>query len=466
MLIASRAFLLLFFPISLIIYWLIARSPRQKLIVLLVLSLLFYAIAGKTFIFLLLFLSLATYWLAQRKKYFLSIIINLITLGIFKYWGFGIDNLNRISSFIGFHSTIPLLDIALPLGISFYIFKHISYLLDVRSNRIPASKNIITFVTYSAFFPQITAGPISNYADSARQFDNLPARLDLDQIYSGLLHISSGLAKKVLIADILKKSLDLGFYSDISTGSGFSWAWLSVLMFCFEIYFDFSGYTDFVIGISQLFGISLPKNFDNPYLATNINQFWQRWHISLSSWFRLYIYFPLSRGLIARFSNKYRILPQVIANLITMSLIGLWHGASWIFILWGFYHGVLLSIKAIANRGRIKIDYKILGQGLTFISIIFGWAIFMSKNLTNAVSLFANLFGIHGLGDVNVVLLTYDKYSITTLIIAIFITITGYVEAKNIPRLSSYLYTFLWGIIFLLCLLQLGSKTEFMYMLF
>ena len=466
MLIASRAFLLLFFPISLIIYWLIARSPRQKLIVLLVLSLLFYAFAGKTFIFLLLFLSLSTFWLAQRKNYLLGIVINLIALGIFKYWGFGVDNLNRISNFIGLPTTIPLLDIALPLGISFYIFKHISYLLDVRANRYPASNKIFTFVTYTAFFPQITAGPLSNYSDSARQFDNLPAHLSLDQIYSGVLHISSGLAKKVLIADILRKSLDSGFYSHASTGSGIIWAWLSVLLFCFEIYFDFSGYTDFVIGISQLFGISLPKNFDNPYLAVNINQFWQRWHISLSSWFRLYIYFPLSRGLIARFSNKYRILPQVIANLITMSLIGLWHGASWIFILWGFYHGMLLSIKAIANRAGIKIDYKILGQGLTFISIIFGWAIFMSPSLTNARTLFANMFGLHGLGDINVVLSTYDKYSITTLLIAIFITITGYVEAKNIPRLRSYLYTFLWGVIFLLCVLQLGSRTEFMYMLY
>jgi alginate O-acetyltransferase complex protein AlgI len=466
MVIASRSFLLLFFPISLIIYWYIARSPRQKLLVLLLISLLFYSLAGNAFVFLLLFLSVSTYWLAKRKKFFLGILINLFALGVFKYWGFGIENINHITKLLGLQTSPMVINIILPLGISFYIFKHIGYLLDVRSNRYPASNDIFAFITYTAYFPQIIAGPLTNYQDSAKQFEHLPTRLNTEQVYSGILHISSGLAKKILIADVLIKALDGGFYSRNTPGTGMIWAWLSIVIFCFEIYFDFSGYTDFVIGISKLFGITLPPNFDNPYLASNINQFWQRWHISLSTWFRIYLYLPLSRSLIIRFHNKSKILPQIIANLVSMSLIGLWHGASWTYIIWGVYHGTLLSIHSIGNQIEVKIKSQIFNRGLTITAIILGWAIFMSPNLTTAGTLLANMVGNRGLGDINVVLALYDKYTIATLLIAIFMTAIGYIEAKNLPQVQSIWITFLWGILFVLCLLQMGPKVEFIYMLF
>jgi D-alanyl-lipoteichoic acid acyltransferase DltB (MBOAT superfamily) len=328
--IASHAFFLLFLPASLAVYWLGTRTEkvippaRQKMVLLVGLSLAFYALSGWTNLLLLLGLSLATYWLARQRRFGLGIVLNLLALGVFKYTGFGANTLNATLQALNLPLALPVLRLALPLGISFYTFKHIGYLADVGSGRCPASQDPLAFLAYSFYFPVVSAGPLNAYSDAAAQFANLPARLAAEQVAQGLLQISVGLAKKVLVADVLRHALQTGFFNGPPEEAGLLWAWLSVLLFAFQLYFDFSGYTDLALGVSALFGIRLPANFNNPYLASNITEFWQRWHISLSGWFRSYLFFPFARRLLGQPIGQSA--AQVLANLVTMTLIA-WHGA-------------------------------------------------------------------------------------------------------------------------------------------
>ena len=288
----SILFLLVILPTSLLLYWFVFRTPNLRLWFLCVLSFAFYAVGDPKFLPLLIGLSLATYWLAQKGRPGIGIFLNLLALALFKVAGFGV----RSSLLPGLNTDTALGNIlagALPLGISFYVFKHLGYLLDVRAKRYPATSDLLGFVTFSAFFPQITSGPISSFNDTGRQLRNLSGRLSSEQVYSGLLSISMGLAKKLLIADVLARSLNSSLYASPMPGYGWMWAWLSLSIYAMQIYFDFSGYTDLVLGIGVLFGVTLPANFNNPYLATSPNEFWQRWHISLSGWFRLYLFFPI-----------------------------------------------------------------------------------------------------------------------------------------------------------------------------
>jgi D-alanyl-lipoteichoic acid acyltransferase DltB (MBOAT superfamily) len=460
---ATRAFLLLFLPLGLAVYWLMARWPRARLAALLTLSLAFYALAGGGFWLLLLGLSLATYWMAQRRFFGAGVGLNLLALAVFKYWDFGMD---AAAHLLG--EAAPLVSLALPLGISFYVFKHVGYLLDVRLKRYPASTDLLAFLTYSAYFPQVSAGPLSGYAEMARQFTAIPARMEAASALNGLIHISFGLAKKVLIADVLLKTLQAGFYGGDLAALGWVGAWLSVLIFAFQLYFDFSGYTDMALGVSLLFGVSLPPNFDNPYQSANITQFWQRWHISLSAWFRLYLYLPLSRRLLSsslfvRLGTAGKESAQALANLTTMLLIGMWHGTGWMCVLWGGYHGLLLSLRAWLNGRGVRLPSHRLA---TFLAVLVGWALFASPSLDFAGQLFAGMLGLHGIGNVRSVLTIYDRYTLATLGAAILITLAGVVEAKNLPAMRKVWLAVLWGAIALLCVLQLGEKIEFAYVLF
>jgi alginate O-acetyltransferase complex protein AlgI len=212
---------------------------------------------------------------------------------------------------------------ALPLGISFYVFKHIGYLLDVRQNSYPASDDLLSFVTFAAFFPQITAGPLSGYQETATQFRTLPGTLSTDRFYSGVVYICVGLFKKLLIADPLAVVLKTALFSQPANGTGVLWAWFTILAYALQLYFDFTSYTDIALGIGIWFGVSLPPNFSDPYLATNPRQFWQRWHMSLSNWFRLYFFSPVSRWLLKRWGSGHSERAQYSANILTMTLIGL-----------------------------------------------------------------------------------------------------------------------------------------------
>jgi alginate O-acetyltransferase complex protein AlgI len=458
MVITSYGFLFLFLPLTFLIYW---RIP-QKLTFLCIASYLFYAFGGLIFVPLLLGLSLATYWLALRKRFGWGIVLNLIALLSFKYWNFGADTVNAIGQALGINTLLPLLNLALPLGISFFVFKHIGYLLDIRGGRFAPTTSPLLFLTYSAFFPQISAGPMSVSDDTLKQLANLPQSIQADQIYQGVTWISVGLVKKILIADVLNTALQTGLFAPSETNVGLLWAWCSVGIYALQLYFDFSSYTDIVLGVAILFGVTLPPNFNNPYLATSPSDFWQRWHISLSTWFRFYLFFPLSRTLIKRWGASRSASAQYAANFVTMALIGLWHGAGWGFILWGLYHGLLLNLFAWAKRRKWRIE----GHAVLIICILIGWALFLSPSLGFAGNLLSNMIGIHGLGSFENIFSTYNPLTLFALLTAILLTIFGTAEAANLPRLDRLLFAFVLGVLAVFCLIHLAAATKFIYIQF
>ncbi|MEO8608394.1 MAG: MBOAT family O-acyltransferase [Chloroflexota bacterium] len=458
MVITSYGFLLIFLPLTFLIYW---RIP-QKLTFLCITSYLFYALGGLIFVPLLIGLSFATYWLALRKRFNLGIALNLLALIFFKYWNFGADTLNAFGHAIGITALVPLLNLALPLGISFFVFKHIGYLLDIRGERFAPVTNPLLFLTYSAFFPQISAGPMSVSDDIFKQLANLSQTIQSDQVYQGIASISIGLVKKILIADVLNTALQTALFASPEANNGFFWAWCSVGMYALQLYFDFSSYTDIVLGVGILFGVTLPPNFNNPYLATSPSDFWQRWHISLSTWFRFYLFFPLSRTLIKRWGTIQSALAQYAANFVTMVLIGLWHGAGWGFFLWGLYHGLLLNLFAWAKRRKWQIE----GHTVMIVCILIGWALFLSPNLTFAGKLFSNMIGLHGLGSLENLLSIYKPLLFFTFLTAILLTIFGTVEAANMPNLKRPVYAFTLGVLAVFCLIHLAAATKFIYIQF
>ncbi len=458
MVIASYGFLLLFLPVTFFIYWRI----RQKLVFLCVASYLFYALGGLIFVPLLFGLSLATYWLALQKRFGWGIALNLAALIFFKYWNFGAESVNAVAHTLGLSALFPLLNLALPLGISFFVFKHIGYLLDIRGGRFAPATSPLLFLTYSAFFPQISAGPMSVSDDTLKQLANLPQSIHADQIYQGVSWISIGLVKKVLIADTLSKTLQIGLFATGDVNNGLLGAWLSVAMYALQLYFDFSSYTDIVLGVGILFGVTLPPNFNNPYRATSPSDFWLRWHISLSTWFRFYLFFPLSRTLIKRWGTSHSAAAQYTSNFVTMGLIGLWHGAGWGFLLWGLYHGLLLNAFSWARRRKWSVE----SHAVLVIAVLIGWALFLSPDLTFAANLFVSMFGLRGLGTIENLLAAYNPLMLITFTTALLLTIFGTVEAVDIPRLNRPVNALILGILVVFCLIHLAAATEFIYIQF
>jgi alginate O-acetyltransferase complex protein AlgI len=464
--IISQQFLLLFLPIFLLIYWIGFKKPRGKLWLIFFINYFFYAINELKYLPLLIILSVATFWLARSEHTRLGILINIIPFLVLKYWGLIVPTLDQISNSLNI--SIPLLsdDISLPLGFSYYLFKHVGYLIDVRNKSIKSTGNIIAFATYSAFFPQISAGPISNFQDTGEKLSVLPNHLSEDNIYNGLLHLSMGLAKKVLIANVLSDALGSGIYSFGEGSGGLIQAWIYILIFSMQLYFDFSGYTDIVIGVGYLIGIKLPINFNNPYLAKNPQDFWERWHITLSMWVRVYIFLPLSRSFIRRFKRTYSKYAQYISNIITMVLVGAWHGVGWGFILWGFYHGVLLNINAWAARKKFPLQGTGIYRIVFIFAVFFGWAIFLSPNLDGLIKIVSDMFGFGGIGSVSALIPLFSSKSGLTFIISLLIAFSGFAEAKNLPRLMRPRLLFLFGVMLVLSIITMGESTDFIYVAF
>lgn len=463
MLFTSHAFLLLFLPFTLLTYYNVFNTARGKMFFLLVASYGFYALAGWEFLPVLLGLSLITFISAKRNWFLPGILLNLGALAFFKYWNFGAENFNALAEGLGFGFDVDLLSLALPLGISFYVFKHIGYLLDIQAKRYPAGDDLWTFLTFSAYFPQISAGPISSFKDTATQFLNLPQRLDSDQVSSGLVYLSMGLAKKVLIAN------QIGIFRDVtmstSAVAGILPAWYMVIAYAVQLYFDFSGYTDMALGISALFGVRLPPNFNSPYLATDPAEFWERWHMSLSNWFRVYLFTPLSRSLLRRWGPDKREWGQYAANLITMTLVGLWHGAAWSFLLWGFYHGLLLNIGARWKRSGYQLP-ALVSRPLFLISIMLGWAIFMSPDADFLGHLFQGLSGMSGFGDFAMLNTLIWSSATPPLLAGILLTFSGRSEAASLlqdKEPSSAQRFFFWGVLTAICILLMAQSQNFIY---
>lgn len=467
MTIASHVFLLIFLPLVVLAYYGIFRQSRHKMFFLLFASYVFYALADWKFLPLLLLLSLATFWTAKRNWFGVGIVLNLLALAVFKYLNFGIETFNALMSALGVRALANMLELGLPLGISFFVFKHIGYLLDVQRGRYPATDDFWAFTTFSSYFPQISAGPISSFQETAGRFSSLPNRLGGDQIYTGLLYLSMGLAKKVLIADTLGALLTTPTNS-VMGFSGLIPAWYIVVAYTMQLYFDFSGYTDMVLGVSMFFGITLPANFNNPYLATNPAEFWERWHMSLSNWFNYYLFSPISRSLLRKWRASKKDQAQYVANLSTMTLVGLWHGAGWSYILWGAFHGMLLNFNAWWKRRNVNMPAWI-GRPVFLLALLLGWAFFMSPDTEYLKHLFSQLFGFGGLGDPALSLALVNDPATPSLLVAILLVVSGLGEASNVlsaTQTRRVWTALLWGVLAAFSLFLIGGQIQFLYVQF
>ena len=387
-------FLFVFLPVSLILYYVFPKKLRN--IPLVVLSLVFYAWGNPVYLILLLLsmafnyvsgLQIAGYKEAGRTAFaraamIIAVAANLLLLGYFKYFAFLLETLNLIP---GLNLSAPAL--SLPLGLSFYTFTVLSYILDVYMDRAPVQKNVLSYAVYATFFPKIISGPIVQYRDMAEQIEaereTPPAK-----IASGMNLFLVGLFKKVLLADNL--GTVFGAVSGLEAMS-VGTAWLGMVLYSLQLYFDFSGYSDMAIGLSKMLGFDLDKNFDYPYRALNITDFWRRWHISLGAWFREYVYIPLGGSRCSK--------PKIFRNLLIVWLLtGLWHGASWSFIAWGLWHGAFAMLERFVIKDKLdKVPAPIRIFGTCLIAFL-GWVMFFSGSLSNMVHYFGQMFGAGHLG--------------------------------------------------------------------
>jgi len=279
--------------------------------------------------------------------------------------------------------------------------------------------------------------------------------------------MSVGLAKKMLIADVIGSFL-ASHTNTVEGISGFVTAWYVVVAYAMQLYFDFSGYTDLALGVSLLFGVSLPQNFNSPYLATNPAEFWERWHMSLSNWFKYYLFSPISRFLLRKWGTDKRDWAQYAANLSTMGFIGLWHGAGWGFLLWGLYHGILLNFNIWWKRRNVQVP-ALIGRGVFLLSLILGWALFMSPDGVYLNHLLVNLSGLGGFDGWKRLLALITEFTTPALFIAILLTASGLVEAASVLKhVKSHrpALAFLWGLLAALSLLLLSGKIDFLYVQF
>lgn len=378
MVFSSSIFLLYFLPLFLLIYYLSKESYKNYVILLG--SILFYSWGAPKFIFVILGSTIVDFYIVRylhkAKKIetrklllFLSVSINLGLLLFFKYANFFVENVNGILSELGF-TNVAWTAIALPIGISFYTFQTLTYSIDVYNYRHKPLEKVTDYLLYIMSFPQMIAGPIVRYTTIANQ---ITARKEtVDDKLIGIYRFCIGLAKKVLIANTMGEQADLIINGDLTQLNFYS-AWLGVLAYTFQIYFDFSGYSDMAIGLGRMIGFKFPENFDSPYTSRSISEFWRRWHITLGAFMKDYLYIPLGGN---KVSTK-----RLYANLwIVFLLSGLWHGASWNFVIWGAYHGFFLILDRIFLERLLKASGAFLSTMITFLIVMVGWVIFRIEN--------------------------------------------------------------------------------------
>ncbi len=404
MLFTSHIFIFYFLPATLIVYYLLpGRWLGIRNVFLLAASFCFYAWIGPWFAVLMAALAAINYFLSrlmtgqrtsERQKtgwLTAAIVLNVSALCFFKYVPFFTENLNSVLSSLG-GWTVPLVEVGLPVGISFYTFKVISYMVDVYRGQSSAARSVIDFVCYVSFFPQILSGPIQRYGTSDRKSEEmatfsqqLESRTHTAAKFSaGVGMFILGFAKKVLLANNIGPVADAVFAAQSPYTAD---VWFGALAYTFQLYIDFSAYSEMAIGIGLMLGFECPRNFNAPYLADSITDFWRRWHISLSSWLRDYLYIPLGGSRVA-VSRSY-------VNLVIVFFIcGLWHGANWTFVVWGIYQGLLLVWERALGRKTLYALLPKAGQVLvTFVLTIMGWVVFRSENLGQAFDLLATMFG-------------------------------------------------------------------------
>ena len=415
MVFTSISFIYYFLPLLLICYFAVPKKFRN--IILLMFSVLFYFYGEPKYILLMLIEVLISYVVGllidkykSKNILIIGIFIHVLLFGIFKYFNFVIINVNNL-----FHSNLNLLNVVLPIGISFYTFQIISYEIDVYNKKVNVQNNILKYFLYVFLFPQLIAGPIVRYQDVNNEIDN--RNVTFEMFANGLRRFIIGLSKKVIIANNLGELcniyLNLGDKSVLFT-------WIFAISYMLQIYFDFSGYSDIAIGLGKMLGFNFPENFNYPYMAKSITDFWRRWHMTLSSWFRDYVYIPLG-------GNKKGVLKQIRNILIVWSLTGLWHGASWNFIVWGLYFGILLILEKFILKKYFSNVPKFIKGIYTLFLVMISFVIFQGDSLSSAFNIIKGLFGLNGELFINNVTLYYLKGYVLFIVLGV-ISSTNYVK--------------------------------------
>lgn len=430
MLFSSLLFLYIFLPIVLFVYYLIRDKYRNYF--LLLSSIIFFAWGGVSYSLLILISITFNYFIGLGINYFkkkrawlgLGVFINLAFLGVFKYADFLTEIIN---TFLGWsHSAeIPLSGIILPIGISFYTFQAISYLIDVYRKDTQVQKNIANLGLYISFFPQLIAGPIVRYHDIAKQinFRNHSS----EKFSRGVMRFILGLAKKVLIANNLALVADQIFSTPTNEITTLA-AWIGVVAYTFQIYYDFAGYSDMAIGLARMFGFDLLENFNFPYISKSIQEFWRRWHISLSSWFRDYLYIPLG-------GNRVSIKRTYINLFIVFFMTGLWHGSSWNFVIWGLIHGVFIVVERLGFKSILKKIPSYVSQAYTLFIVMMAWVLFRADDYAFAQDFYKALFGFSQTSYQNFeLLILLDREFFIAVLIAITGAFGGFVTLKRVIK--------------------------------
>ncbi len=396
MVFSSAEFLLLFLPVTLFVYFIFPKKHlKWRNIVLLVMSLLFYGWGEPLYVILMVASVCASYFFGIMIGKYLNtnkpvakrwltagIIFNLALLGFFKYYDFIMLSLSEMP-FLSFLRS-AVLGVRLPIGISFYTFQIMSYIIDVYRGDAPTQKNLATFGTYVTLFPQLIAGPIVKYHDVDKQLTEREHNISL--FAKGVRTFIAGLAKKVLLANSAAKVFDS--LQEIPGGERtLLGAWLGIIMFAFQIYFDFSAYSDMAIGLGRMFGFEFIENFNYPYISKSITEFWRRWHISLSTWFKEYLYIPLG-------GNRKGKLRSILNLLAVWAATGIWHGASWNFLFWGLYYFIFLVIEKNFLKKLLDKIPSFLSHIYTSLVVLIGWVLFTFTDISECFSWIGNMFGV------------------------------------------------------------------------
>lgn len=385
MLFSSMTFLWVFFPIVVLGSLLLRNKTKYQNIFLLVVSLLFYAWGEPVYVLLML-LSITVNWLfgvwidklPHYKKYLLvvCIVINLLLLGYFKYYNFLANSINNVLR----SEVLSARNIALPIGISFFTFQALSYVIDLYRGNCKVQKNVLNLALYVSFFPQLIAGPIVRYKDIDEQIQC--RQMTMERFTTGLRRFVYGLGKKVIISNCCAEIADQLFALNLEslTVAG---AWIAAILYTLQIYYDFSGYSDMAIGLGRIFGFDFLENFNYPYVSRSIHEFWQRWHISLGGWFKEYIYIPLG-------GNRKGKLRTYFNLCVVFFLTGMWHGASWNFVLWGMYHGFFQIVERLGLEKVLK-KYKIFSHLYCLVTVLVGWVLFRVESLSEGLRVIARM---------------------------------------------------------------------------
>ena len=416
MVFSSIFFLFTFLPLSLLLYWM---SPAKiKNFTLLAVSLFFYAWGEPVYV-LLMIASIITNFVfgifieselikekraVLRALFISAVVFNILILGFFKYYGFLAENINAL-----FNADIAYSELPLPIGISFYTFQVLSYVIDVYLGKVRLQRNPVSFALYVTMFPQLIAGPIVRYSDIESQLEQ--RNVSASKFGEGAQRFIQGLGKKVLIANSMGALWDITQAMDMTGISVFS-AWLGIIAYTFQIYFDFSGYSDMAIGLGKMFGFEFMENFDHPYISRSVTEFWRRWHISLGTWFREYVYIPLG-------GNRCSRIRQIRNIMAVWMLTGLWHGASWNFVVWGIYYGCLLLIEKMFLKKLIDNAPAIISHVYCMLAVIIGWVLFASRDIESAAAYLGVMSGASGNVLVDNAFIYYLKSNAVMLVISL-----------------------------------------------